>query len=209
MSRVRRLLSVAGLVAAGPLGAQQKTAVPSVFHVTPYVGYMVFGEYLKGPIGLNLSSTSSAVYGAQAALDVAPNVSLVGNLGVANSNLRIGLPIIGGVEVGSNKILLYDGNLHLSLPYQTRSKTSITPFVEGGIGAMRYTIENSLINTTTTNVAFNVGGGVDYALTPALGLRLMAKDYIGRFDLKEATSVDLEGRTAHNLALSAGVTFSF
>ena len=37
----------------------------------------------------------------------------------------------------------------------------------------------------------------------------MAKDYIGKFDMKDATSLDLSGQTANNFAFSAGVRVSF
>jgi hypothetical protein len=33
----------------------------------------------------------------------------------------------------------------------------------------------------------------------------MAKDYIGKFDVREATAVDVEAKTAHNWTVSAGV----
>jgi hypothetical protein len=33
----------------------------------------------------------------------------------------------------------------------------------------------------------------------------MAKDYIGKFDAREATAVDLNTETTHNWTLSAGV----
>ena len=53
------------------------------------------------------------------------------------------------------------------------------------------------------------GGGVDVRLSPNFGMRLMAKDYLGKFDFKEATSFDLNGKTTHNVALSLGVNFGF
>jgi hypothetical protein len=33
----------------------------------------------------------------------------------------------------------------------------------------------------------------------------MAKDYIGKFDAREATAVNVDTKTTHNWALSAGV----
>ena len=33
----------------------------------------------------------------------------------------------------------------------------------------------------------------------------MAKDYIGKFDAKEATTIDVDTRTTHNWVVSAGV----
>ncbi len=46
-------------------------------------------------------------------------------------------------------------------------------------------------------------------LSPNFGVRLMAKDYLGKFDFKEATSFDLNGKTTNNVALTLGVNFGF
>jgi opacity protein-like surface antigen len=85
----------------------------------------------------------------------------------------------------------------------------VTPFVQGGIGAMRYEVSSSFLNTNATNVAYNVGGGVDVKLSPNFGVKVMAKDYLGKFDFKEATSFALNGKTMNNVALTLGVHFGF
>lgn len=199
--------SVIGLASLGamPLAAQQ--AKPTVFDVQPYAGYMMFGKMIEGPIGTSVSSGSGPVYGAQMSLTMAKNVALYGNVGYSNSNLKIGLPIIGGLDVGSSKALLYDGGVELKVPMQAASM--VTPFVQGGIGAMRYDVSSSFLNTNATNVAYNFGGGVDVKLSPNFGVRLMAKDYLGKFDFKEATSFDLNGKTTNNVALTIGAHFGF
>ena len=47
--------------------------------------------------------------------------------------------------------------------------------------------------------------GVDVPLGSRLGLQLMAMDYIGKFDTEEATLIDVDTRTTHNWAFSAGI----
>ena len=42
------------------------------------------------------------------------------------------LPILGGLNVGSSKALLYDGGIELKVPMQAASM--VTPFVQGGVG---------------------------------------------------------------------------
>jgi hypothetical protein len=42
-----------------------------------------------------------------------------------------------------------------------------------------------------------------------MAVRLLAKDYIGKFDFKDATGLGISGETAHNWALSAGMRFDF
>ena len=204
-SAIRSVVGLAAIVAAGPLAAQQ--AKPTVFDVSPYAGYMMFGKLFEGPIGTSVSAGSGPIYGAQASLTMAKNVAIYGNVGYSSSDLKVGLPIIGGLDVGSSKALLYDGGLELKVPLQAASV--VTPFVQGGVGGMRYEVSSGFLNTKATNVAYNFGGGVDVKLSPNFGVRLMAKDYLGKFDFKEATSFNLNGKTMNNVALTLGVHFGF
>jgi opacity protein-like surface antigen len=199
------VVGLAMVASAIPLAAQQ--AKPKVFDISPYAGYMMFGNLFEGPIGTSVSAGSGPVYGAQATLAMSKNIALYGNVGYSSSDLKVGLPILGGIDIGSSKALMYDGGVELKMPMQTSS--TVTPFVQGGIGAMRYEVDASILNAKATNVSYNVGGGVDVRLSPNFGVRLMAKDYIGKFDFKEATSFDLNGKTTNNVALTLGVNFGF
>ena len=207
MKRFAIRTSVIGLAVATavPLAAQQ--AKPTVFDVTPYAGYMMFGKLFEGPIGTSISAGSGPLYGAQMSLTMAKNVAIYGNVGYSSSDLKIGLPIFGGLDVGSSKALLYDGGVELKVPLQEASM--VTPFVQGGVGGIRYEVASGFINTKATNVAYNVGGGVDVKLSPNFGVRLMAKDYLGKFDFQEATSLNLDSKTTNNVALSLGVKLGF
>ena len=207
MNRIARtsMIGAAAIVSAMPLAAQQAT--PRVFDVTPYAGYMMFGKLFEGPIGTSVSAGSGPVYGAQMSLTIAKNVALYGNVGYSSSDLKIGLPIIGGLDVGSSKALMYDGGVELKIPMQAASV--VTPFVQGGVGAIRYEVESGFLNANATNVAYNVGGGVDVRLSPNFGVRVMAKDYLGKFDFKEATTFNVNGKTTNNVALTLGVNFGF
>lgn len=176
---------------------------PAVARVTPYVGYLTFGDYVDGPIGTRISNESSAMYGVTVGLDLARNVSLVGNIGYTDSNVRVGLPIIGGVNIADSKVLLYDAGLQLRLP---SLGTGLVPFVEGGAGAIRYEVRSGPLATNATNFAGNVGAGVEFQLNRNLGVRGAVKDYIGKFDFREATTFDLNSRVSHNIAFTLGLT---
>ena len=199
------MVGLAMVASALPVVAQE--AKPKVFDISPYAGYMMFGKLFEGPIGTSVSAGSGPVYGAQAMLSMSKNIALYGNVGYTSSDLKVGLPILGGIDIGSSKALMYDGGVELKMPMQTSSV--VTPFVQGGIGGMRYEVDASILNAKATNVSYNVGGGVDVRLSPNFGVRLMAKDYIGKFDFKEATSFDLNGKTTNNVALTLGVNFGF
>ena len=206
------------LAAAAPAGAQlassSSAATTTVrgtsIDVTPYAGYMIFGNFVDGPLGTSLSSSASPVYGAQVGLALMPGVKLVGNIAHAAGDLKIGIPLLGGINAGKTSALEMDGGLQLSIP---TPKTSIAyvPFVQAGVGAMRWNVDigSTGISAKSTNLVGNLGAGLDVALGESMGLRFMANDYIGKFDFKQATSLDVSGKTANNWAITAGIRVGF
>jgi hypothetical protein len=179
------------------------------FDLVPYAGYMVFGDYVKGPLGTSLTNAPAPVFGAQLGMRLAPNVSLVGNIATTKSDIEVGLPILGGLSVAQSRLLMYDAGLQLDIPVTTMGGASFAPFVQAGAGAIRYDISQSVLSAKATNFAANVGLGADVALGNGFGVRVMAKDYIGKFDFRDATFIDVSGETAHSFAFIAGLRLSF
>lgn len=200
------------LVAATPALAQGRADRPAArpaVELTPYAGYMLLGDVAKGPFGTDIGGSGGLVLGGQLALRLTPSVAVVGNVAHASSDLKVGVPVLGGFGVGSMNVWMYDAGLQLGMPVTTASGMGIAPFVQLGAGAMRHTVGASFLETTATNFAGNVGLGADLSLGPNLGLRLLARDYIGRFDIEEATGIGTKGDVTHNVALSAGVSLAF
>jgi hypothetical protein len=195
--------AVAGLMLVAPLEAQ--SGRPGSLGITPYAGYMKFGNLVDGPLGTNVGGVAGPVYGAEATLGLTRGLALVGNLAYASSDLELGVPVVGGLSVGKSSALLYDAALRLSVPLSAGDGPAIRPFVQAGAGAMRQEIEVASVATNATNFAYNLGAGVDVPIGPRIGVQLMAKDYIGKFDVREATAVNVNAETAHNWTLSAGV----
>ncbi len=193
---------LAGLTLAAPLAAQ-RSAGPS-FGVTPYAGYMKFGNLVSGPLGTSVRNAGAAVYGAEATLKLTDAIALVGNAAYSQPGLEIGAPLIGGVTVGRSSVLLYDAALRLRLSGGAGG-LPISPFLQGGAGAVRQSFGLGPVSTHATNFAYNVGAGADVAIGPRLGLQLMVKDYIGKFNAREATAVNVNTKTTHNFAVSAGL----
>lgn len=210
---MRNLVKVVGLATAFGLASEAVAAQApmsgQVFQVTPYAGYLISSSIFDGPIATSVSTANAPVYGAQLGMKVAPNISLIGNIAYSTSQIRVGIPLLGGYDVGSTSMLLYDGGLELQLPTAGGAYARLAPFIQAGAGAIRYEADASILTTKATNFAGNVGLGADVNLAPGFGLRLMAKDYIGKFDFREATAIDYSGKTVHNWALSAGVRLSF
>ena len=200
--------SAVSLAVAAPAFAQAPGS-GTVLHVSPYAGVMVFGDYLKGPLGTSVSNAPAPVYGTQVGLSLSPNLSLVGNIGYTQSDIKVGVPILGGLSVGHSSMLIYDGGLEYNFGSMKSSGLPVSPFVQAGVGAIRYNIDESIVQTNATNLAGNLGLGADLQLGKGMALRLLAKDYIGKFNFKDATGFDLSGETAHNYTLSAGLRFDF
>jgi len=216
---MQRLLVSAALavLAATPAIAQNSvvSGKPSVFHVTPYVGYMIFGDHFKTGNGVEFSNKNGAIFGAQAGIDMSKNLSLIGNFGYSKTNYtfeNIGGPgvDINGADVG---IWLYDANLQFKAPFMTPTSV-FAPFVQLGVGALRFTTDdNNIQSSGSTNVAYNAGLGFD-ATVRGLGLRIMAKDYISSFQWDEFRNAndpnDIQDATiSHNFAITAGFKIGF
>ncbi len=202
-------VAVAALLFAAPLATLSAQAAQTFGRggsVTPYAGYMVTGRMIEGPLGTNLSTANSPVIGAQLAIPLVPGLSLTGGLGYSSGDLRVGVPILGGVNVGTNRMFMYDAGLELGGRSRERG---IAPFVQAGVGGITNELSNRLLNTRSTNLVFTGGVGVDIGLSRSLALRLQAKDYVGRFDTREALGVGGNGNLSHNWALSAGVKLGF
>ena len=217
---MKRKLVFAGLIAAFAVTAQSAEAqrrtgrrMPPVAQVpgpsiSPYAGYMMFGDIVDGPLGTSLTSSSGSVFGAQANLPLGSTLSVVGNVAYSEPDLRFGVPVLGGVNFGKAEVFMYDAGFQFTAPSRPGER-KITPFVQVGAGAMSYDVQVAGVSRKATNLAFNAGLGADVPLAQNIGLRLFAKDYIGKFDINEATGVDYEAETSHNIALSAGLKLSF
>ena len=207
--RLGSTVAALGLIAA-PLAAQTVTSSSlPLAEVSPYVGYFLASNIAEGPLGTSLSSGSGALYGAQVRVPLLPSVAVIGNFGYSTGKLRFGVPILGGVSFGDAKTFLYDGGLQLSAPALARGSRALIPFAQVGVGGVRREISAGGISNASTNLAWNAGFGADMQIVPGIGMRLLMKDYIGKFDIREATGIDAKSRTMNDWGLSLGVNLSF
>ena len=209
--RSRLFTSALALAAvAAPAAAQQQTSPrAAILDVAPYAGYMIFGKFLEGPLGTSVGNQSAPVYGAQVGMGLSKNLTLIGNVAYAKSDVEVGVPVLGGLSVGNSEALIYDAGLQYK--FDSPMQSGLRPFVQLGAGAIRYDIDAaSIVKLRATNFAANGGVGVDYQISPNLAITALAKDYVGKFDFKEATQFDLvDGKLAHNFALTLGVKLGF
>ena len=84
-------------------------------------------------------------------------------------------------------------------------RVGVRPFLQIGAGAIQRDLSVWELTASSTSVAFNGALGVDVGFAPGVGLRLMAKDNVGKFDFQEAVFLDYDGDTMHNVSLAAGL----
>jgi hypothetical protein len=210
----RAALAAVALAAAAPsLGAQSRGGSTDVrtpvAEITPYAGYMTFGNYLDGPLGTNVRGAAAPVGGAQLSVRLAPGIALVGNAAYSSGDLEVGLPILGGLDVGSRQSWLYDAGVELRMPASARSAAPLVPFLQLGAGAITTRLGSAGMKTSSTNAAFNAGAGIDFSLGGTLGVRAMVKDYVGRFQSEEVAGMKVRSELGHNVAGSLGIRLSF
>lgn len=221
---------LAASVAAAPLFAQSAgtpvTSGGGSLFVSPYVGYITFGELADLGGDAEFSLEDGLYYGAQAGFSFSPNVALIGNLGYTKTkfvakDISFGNGTTQDVNINNQDVgaFFYDATLQFKLPFLANSMGSnIAPFVQAGLGAVRYSQSNDLFdgsdNGTSTNLQIPLGVGVDINVRPRLGLRLMVRDQITsqqfkNFDDLNDTYKNGRNDTAHNFAYTAGLNFGF
>ncbi|MFL5577353.1 MAG: outer membrane beta-barrel protein [Gemmatimonadaceae bacterium] len=209
--------AVAAPAAAHAQGATPVTGGHGSFYVEPYAGYMFFGEFAKLSPTASQSYDNAALFGVQAGYSFTPNWSLLGNFGYSKTNAELKIQNSTNPPTsGDLGITVYDVNLQGRLPFlMGDTQSMISPFAQVGVGAFKISPDFENVSKGPTSVAFNFGGGVDFQLTPIVGIRVMAKDYITSLDWKELDDVDNEFRAdkknnvAHNVGLSAGLNIGF
>ena len=211
---------VGATLAAAPASAQSAgepvTSGHGSFYVSPYAGYMIFGNLFTFEDGTEYSNEDGGLYGVQAGFSFSPNLSLVGNLGYTKSKFVLENENESFATSGDLGIFLYDANLQFRIPFVTDMTRGswIAPIFQAGVGAIKYTTDTDDLNSDgKTDVAFNVGIGTDFQFMKTVGVRLMLKDYITNLGWTDASEVDfddnIEGNTAHNIGLTVGLNFGF
>jgi hypothetical protein len=202
---VRGALAAALLAAAAlPMAGMAQTR-PAV-ELIPQAGYAMFGDLWSGPVGTSVRSANGAFYGLQAGLNITPVIGLTGSVGYARTDLEAGLPIIGGAAFGTSETVYYDAGVQLRVPLQG---AAVSPFVQAGAGGVHHALSSGILDVTSNSPAFHVGGGLDLDLTRNVGLRLQLRDYIARFDAREAIALDVSDDPTHTLAFTMGLRVGF
>jgi hypothetical protein len=200
------LILIAFPFAAFPLTAQRSSAPPvKDVRIGATAGYLTFGSYFTGPGGLRFSNDNAPGYGAEVAVTVWRNLSVIGNILHAKSDWSFEqVPFVGTVTLGGANLWFFDAGLRFHIPLG--GTTAILPFVEAGGGVIRYAVNNQLLTGDATNFALVGGVGLLTRLGDRFVLQLRLKDHAASFrSLDDAAALGVRGRWAHTVGFLVGL----
>jgi hypothetical protein len=184
--------------------AQSPVSRASV-EILPTAGYLVFGTYFTGPEEIQFSNQDGLGYGAEVAVPVWRNLSVVGSVVHGTSDWSFeSVPFLGSVSIGGASLWFYDVGLRLGFPLGAASPVSA--IAQLGAGAIHYSVDNALISEEATNLALTAGIGVAARLGRRVSLQGLIKDYIASFrSVEDAAAFGVEGRRAHTVGFLVGL----
>ena len=188
-----------------PLAAQRSGSGQAV-RIGPTAGYLTFGTYFTGPGGLRFSNDNAAAFGGELEFPVWRDLSVIGNVLHATSDWSFEeVPLIGSVTLGGASLWFFDAGLRLHFPLG--SARTVLPFVEAGAGAIRYAVNNPLLEGQATNWSLVGGLGVTTRIGERLGVEARVKDYFASFkSVDDAAALGVSGRRAHTIGFLVGVS---
>ena len=184
-------------------------------HLGAAAAWMSHGTYFEGPGGARFTNRDGLAAGVTADWSLLPALSALVQGSVARSDWSFrDVPLVGDVDVGGARLWFADAGLRL-FPLEVRRpagsatapllRRGIRPFVQAGIGLVRYAVSNAILDEAATNVAGTIGAGITVSIG-ALRAELFIKDWIVSFEsVDEAGFIGAAGRRAHTLALGAGL----
>lgn len=157
------------------------------------------GVYIAGQAGMGFPTDNyddSGSYAGALGYQFSPNVRTELEFSYRNNDLDI-----GGGDVSTSALML-------NAFYDFKNDTRFTPYVGGGIGMARSSVDSVVGDDSDHAFAYQLGGGVSYAMTPNFAL---TADYrwfdTSSFDYTIAGVSTSEDYSSHEVR--AGVRYTF
>jgi hypothetical protein len=165
MKRMLVLFAALSVGAAAPAAAQAGGRIS----VEPYAGYGFFGG-LPGTATLE----AAVAYGGRAAFQMGDQWALFANAQRSTPNVTGSLPLGFQVDQGQLRVDHWSAGVEFSYVPRGGAEGMLPILLEAGLGQARYA-------GGTNDLAANVGIGSALQLTPNLGIRYGASDYISNY----------------------------
>jgi hypothetical protein len=177
--------------------------------IEPFAGYLVTQRFIDGPLGSGLGASASPVFGASISLPLAPSSSIIGTAGYSSGDLEVGLPVLGGIDVGNITSWVFDASVELRASSMSSGAMRFVPFVQLGGGAIRREVGIAGVQARSTDFTVSGGVGVNIPLSASSDIRILAKDYYGKVDFGDLVLFDAKTEDFHTLGLTAGIRLGF
>jgi hypothetical protein len=163
MKRTLFLLAALSAVLAAPAAAQMGGRLS----VEPYVGYGFFGSLP----GTDASLEADLAYGGRAAFQLADQWAVFGNYQRSTPAVTGSLPLDLEIDMGDLRVDHWSAGVEFSYVPRGGAEGMLPILLEAGLGQARYAGD-------VNDLAVNLGIGSALQLTPNLGIRYGASDYI-------------------------------
>ena len=198
----------------------QSLAVPAAaqarFQITPFGGGMVFASDLSDKFSTSEADFTGQTLNNSVALGVHGglrfgSIAVEGTVAYAPATMVT----ISDIELDDNvqiavfsdqHVLILGGNLLFYLP---RSSPFVEFFFTGGAGIKRYSQADPFEGWEEgeSDPTFDVGAGLQLAVSPSASVRIDLRDYISSFDPDGESSDVLAKKTQHDFLIGFGITF--
>ncbi len=231
--KTKRLLGLLGCTLLVALAV----APNALAHPNPRITVLFGGSFLSGERAFVVDGDpfiskflNGGKYGVRGSLDLTSHWTLEGNYSFGHNDQRI-TEESGGILVNRDFGVTVGQVQFNFVRFLTSNESRIRPFFSAGLGMARFNptdeakllalagdfIDDPTPLTTSVEVSFTVGGGLEARLNRWLGLRFDLKDHmspIPRFGLNETSSgsggifFPVSG-IVHNVEAAGGIVFYF
>jgi len=201
-------------------GVLSAAAVPAAaqarFQITPFGGGMIFAsdisdEFFIGDVGFSGQTLNNSIaFGAHGGLRfgqiaVEATVAYAPATMVTFSEAEISDEVQLAV-FSDQSVMILGANVLYYLP---QSSPFVEIFLTGGGGIKRYSEEDPFggWESGESDPTFDVGAGLQLAVSPSLSVRIDLRDYISTFDPDGPDSDELATKGQNDILLGFGLTF--
>lgn len=169
--------------------------------ISPYVGTIFGGtlgdfDYKERPyaIGVSMGSMGGGIFGFEADVAFAPDFFGDGN----------------GFFIGDTSVTTGMANVLLGAPIGGQTGAGIRPYAAAGMGVIRQKVAayGDLLDFTSTDFAYNLGGGVMIFFGDSVGVRADVR-YFRNFQKSEEGIFSFEEGTFHFTRATLGAVLRF
>jgi outer membrane beta-barrel protein len=176
-------------------------------NLTPYAGFVVFGE--------DVNLQDKLFWGGRVGIGFGRTIGIEGSYGKSSTETKTDFRYAPYrptdaymTALGPNEPVDAEfTHMALDLNLNLMPRSTVNPYLLGGYSSHKIDIDSSGTGIDETYGGFNVGAGLKIHFSPRVALRLEARDMIFTFK-DEEEELGAPNESQHNLAYTGGLMFS-